>query len=116
MYAVSTFKGAQLDLKHFQGGTIRAYEIELLNDDCTALDAGLYVDIELNVRHKQGGTLINAYSLLTGDITKTDNFIYWTAELEDFEDIPRLEYFHECLGVLSNGQKDLLFKGISDLS
>ena len=119
MYAVKTFKGAQLDLTHFKGATIRDYEIEFLNDDCTAMELGLYSNIIINIRYKEGGTLINSYSALDGEITfnnPKDQFIYWTVESEDFEEIPRLEYFQECFGVLSNGQKDLLFHGISDLT
>lgn len=117
MYAVKTFKGAQLDLQHFKGATVRGYEIEFLEDDCSPMDTSGYVDIVINVRHKAGGTIINTYSVLNGDIVfgSPDSVVYWTVESEDFEDLPRLEYYHECFGIFSNDQKDALFYGVSDL-
>ncbi len=120
MFAINTFKGAELNLVHNKGTDIREYQIEFLNDDCTAMDISIYEEIEINIYVKKNGTLLLAYS--TDDEAEIsynspeDNFIYWNVPDEDFEELFPLPYYHECRGILSTGQKDLLFYGISNLT
>lgn len=115
MFAVKTFKGAELNLELYKDSTVRSYEMEMLEDDCSAMDLTIYEDIQIKIYSKRGGTVLLEYALGDGIEFNSpeDNFIYWTAG--DFEDLPRLEYYIDCKGILSNGQKDLLFYGISDL-
>ncbi len=115
MFAVRTFKGVELNLELYKGSTVRSYEMELLEDDCSAMDLSIYDQIEIKIYSKRGGTVLEEYSIGNGIEFNSpeDNFIYWTAG--DFNDLPRLEYYIDGKGILASGQKDLLFYGISDL-
>ncbi len=120
MFAINTFKGAELNLVHSKGTDIREYQIEFLNDDCAAMDISIYDEIQIIIYAKKNGTQLLIYS--TNDEAEIsynspeDNFIYWNVEGADFEGLYCLPYYHECRGITSEGKKDLLFYGISNLT
>lgn len=110
-----TYKGKRLDLQHYKSMSIVEYEFQIFDYDDNEVDLSLYENIELNVYQKKHGTLVNSYDLSDGlSLGSPDYNIYWDASIEDMNLIQK-PYYHECIGVLSDGRTDLLFHGISEI-
>ncbi len=118
MHSFKTYKGSNKDLVHYKGATINEYLISILQQDCTPFDLSVYDDIIFSIYSKRDGTLLKWYSLLEDDInlSSPEGSFLLTILKNEFNDLIRLDYYHDCFGILPNDEKDLLFYGVSQLN
>lgn len=117
MSAFKTYKGGRLDLEHYRGVNIIAYEFDITNDDDTAFDLSIYDDIIIKVYEKIHGTLKLSFDFQGGistDSPSSSGKIYWNATRTQTGLRPKT-YYHECYGTKQSGViHELLFHGVSE--
>ena len=115
MSAFKTYKGGRLDLDHYRGMTISSFEVDVFNDDDTAMDLDVYDDIIVKIYEKIHGTLVITSDFQSGISTDSPagNTIYWTTSFTSMTIRPKY-YWHECYGTKQNGAvKELIYQGVS---
>lgn len=115
MSAFKTYKGGRLDLEHYKGKTISSFEVDVFNDDDTAMDLDVYDDIKIKIYEKIHGTLVLTSDFQSGVSTDSPagNTIYWTVSKISTSIRPKF-YWHECYGSKQSGAiEELIYQGVS---
>lgn len=115
MTSFKTYKGKRLDIQHYIGKSIIEFEFQIFDYNDNEVDLSLYSDIQIRMFQKKHGTLIHTSDLDSGiTLGSPDYNIFWSVLRADLNLIEK-PYYHECVGVLDDGEEDLLFHGISEM-
>lgn len=116
---LKTYKGRELNLKHYKGKSIVDYWFDIEEDDDTESDLTIYSLIVLEIFAKRGGTLIETFNNNSG-LTIEANRVTWNASKTIMDQFRKgLVYYHHMYGVIESGenegQQDVLFFGNSEI-
>lgn len=119
MSVVKTYKGGELNLKHYKGKSIVDYYFDIEEDDGSESDLTVYNLIVLEIFAKRGGTLIETFDNNSG-LTIEGNRVTWNASKAIMDQFRKgLVYYHHTYGVIASGvnagQQDVLFFGNSEI-
>ncbi len=115
MSAIKTYKGGELNLKHYQGQSIVDYWFDMIEDDDSDSDLSVYSEIQFQLFAKRNGTLIrsvdnNSGLTITGSRVNMDIVKVYMSLFRS-----GLTYYHHMIGVMADGQTDVLFFGNSEM-
>lgn len=116
MSAIKTYKGSELNLKHYQGQSIVGYWFDILEDDGTDTDLTIYNSIRFQVYAKRNGTLLktcdnnSGLSILGSRVTLNISKLYTSIFRKG------LTYYHHMIGIRKvSGETDVIFFGNSEM-
>lgn len=114
MSAFKTYKGGRLDLEHYRGKDISAYQIDVYNDDDTDFDLGIYDDIYYKMFEKMHGTEVLDFHFSNGGVgvdSPAGKTLFLIATKAEMAIRPKL-YWQECYGTIGLVQQ-LIFQGVA---
>lgn len=120
MTIYKTYKGTRLDLQYYKGRLTQGFVVSVFDEDGTDFDLSNYQNIVLEIADKQHGTILLTFEMDDGDgsvslASPIDNDVYFYLSGVILNTLRKKEYYHECYGVLSNLEKELIFHGVGDL-
>lgn len=98
MSVIKLHKGAELILQDYAGTSIVDFSIELLDDNCEAMDVSVYEDFLWEVFAKRGGTLIDNMDLNSGVSISANTITINRSKI--YSSLRKgLIYYHHLIGV-----------------
>ena len=117
MSAIKTYKGGEVNLKHYQDESVVDYWFDIMEDDGSDTDLTQYSNIKFQIFAKRKGTLIKTFDYNSGLSVGGSRVTFNAAKLYTSLFRQGLTYYHNMIGIrkLPIGETDVIFFGNSEM-